>query len=234
LRFPASPLNHRELWRFEATMKNLTNTARALACAAIILPVAALAAGEPDQHVRGTISAITATTLTVATPTGPVNVIFGAKTAVVGVVPATAADIKPGTFIGTANVPGAARALEVVVFPKAMAGTGEGDYAWDLPAGGKKTSTMTNGTVAMSGGKHSMMTNATVKSMSGGTMKSVMLTYKGGTKTVSIPDNAPIVRVVPGTKALLAKGAHIVAFPGKNAGAVPFIVVGEKGVVPPM
>lgn len=217
-------------------MKNITTVVRALACAAIILPVAALAAGEPDQHVRGTISTVSATTIVVSTPAGPVSVAFDAKTAVVGVVPATMGDIKPGTFIGAANVPGsgAARALEVVVFPKAMAGTGEGDYAWDLPAGGKKTSTMTNGTVAMSARKHSMMTNATVKSMSGSAMKTMTLTYKGGSKVVSIPDNAPIVRVVPGTKALLAKGAHIVAFPGKNNGPAPFIVVGEKGVVPPM
>ncbi len=217
-------------------MKNITTAARALACAAIILPVTVLAAGEPDRHVRGTISTVSATSVVVATPTGPVSVALDAKTAVVGVVPATIADIKTGTFIGTANVPGpgAARALEVVVFPKSMAGTGEGDYAWDLPAGGKKSSTMTNGTVAMSDGKKSMMTNATVKSTSGSTMKTMTLTYKGGSKTVSIPENAPIVRVVPGTKALLAKGAHVVAFPGAKAGASPFIIVGEKGVVPPM
>ena len=217
-------------------MKNITTAARALTCAAIILPVAALAAGEPDRHVRGTISSVTANAISVSTPGGPVSITLDAKTAVVGVVPATIRDIAPGTFIGTANVPGpgAARALEVVVFPKAMTGTGEGDYAWDLPAGGKKTSTMTNGTVAMSAGKHSMMTNATVKSMSGSAMKTMTLNYKGGSKTVSIPDNAPIVRVVPGTRALLAKGAHVVAFPGAKDAASPFIVVGEKGVVPPM
>ena len=217
-------------------MKNFTTAARALACAAIILPVAALAAAEPDHHVRGTVSTVTATTILVSTPGGPVRITLDAKTAVVGVVPATMADIEPGTFIGTANVPGpgAARALEVVVFPKSMVGLGEGDYAWDLPANGKKASMMTNGTVSMSASKHSMMTNATVKRLSGSGMKTMTLTYKGGSKVVSIPDNAPIVRVVPGTKALLAKGARVVAFPGKNGGPAPFIVVGEKGVVPPM
>ena len=48
------------------------------------------------------------------------------------------------------------------------------------------------------------------------------LTYEGGWKVVGISDNAPIVRV------------DVVVFPGKNDGPAPFIIVGEKGVVPPM
>ena len=40
------------------------------------------------------------------------------------------ADIKPGTFIGTATNgdESGLKALEVVVFPAAMKGTGEGHY----------------------------------------------------------------------------------------------------------
>ncbi|WP_252721386.1 hypothetical protein, partial [Acinetobacter baumannii] len=43
--------------------------------------------------------------------------------------------IAPGSFIGTAAEPGPdgqLQALEVLVFPEALRGTGEGHYPWDL------------------------------------------------------------------------------------------------------
>ena len=194
--------------------------------------IAANAAGAPVMHVRGTISAVAGNRITVTTAKGPVVVMLGKKTRIAGVIPGTVDDITTGTFIGTANVPGpgAARALEVVVFPKALAGTGEGDYGWDLPGGGNAKSAMTNGTVVAP--KSSMMTNATVTHVKNGPIKTVSLAYKGGTKTVSIPPGAPIVRVVPASKSLLVVGAHVfVAPPLTAAGA---IIVGEQGAVPPM
>ena len=104
--------------------------------ASAILPTAASAAPMP-QHVRGTISAVTATSLTVATANGPVSLALAPDLKVAGVLPATADSIVPGTFVGTANVPGAgaARALEVVVFPDAMRGTGEGRLRVGLALG---------------------------------------------------------------------------------------------------
>jgi hypothetical protein len=113
-------------------------------------PLAALADPAVPHHVRGTVASVSGDKVTIATAQGPVVVTVSPKTHYAGVIPGSASDITPGTFIGTANVngPGAARALEVVVFPKAMNGTGEGDYPWDLPAGGGHMSAMTNGTVA--------------------------------------------------------------------------------------
>jgi hypothetical protein len=55
-------------------------------------------------------------------------------------------DIKPGSYIGAAGIPqpdGSQKALEVHVFPPAMAGTGDGHRPFDLAP----NSTMTNGTV---------------------------------------------------------------------------------------
>jgi hypothetical protein len=49
---------------------------------------------------------------------------------------AVMADIKQGTFIGTATatqLDSTLRSLEVVVFPDSIRGTGEGHYPWDLP-----------------------------------------------------------------------------------------------------
>ena len=195
--------------------------------------LAASAAGDaPVAHVRGTISAISGNRATIATKSGPVTITLTPKTRIAGVIPGTVDDISNGTFIGTANVPGpgAARALEVVVFPKAMAGTGEGDYAWDLPAGGNARSAMTNGTVVAP--KASMMTNATVTHVKNGPIKTVSLAYKGGTKVVSIPPGAPIVKVVPGSKALLVVGAHVFVAPPLSG--VRAVIVGEQGAVPPM
>ena len=192
----------------------------------------AVCADAPAAHVRGTVSAIAGDKVTIATAHGPVVVTGTAATKFAGVTPGSPSDIAPGTFIGTANVPGdgAARALEVVVFPKALAGTGEGDYPWDLPAPGGHSSSMTNGTVATP--RASSMTNATVSTISGGSTRTVTLTYKGGTKKVAIEPGTPIVRIGPASRALLVPGAHVVAFP--PADAVSRIVIGEKGAVPPM
>jgi len=193
----------------------------------------ALAVDMPLQHhVRGTVSVVAGNKLTITTAQGPVVVTIGPETKYAGVLPASVDDITTGTFIGTANVPGpgAARALEVVVFPAALAGTGEGDYPWDLPASGGHMSAMTNGTVAAP--KLSSMTNATVSHVANGPVKTVTLTYKGGTKVVAIPAGAPIVRIGPASKALVVVGAHVVVFPPLSA--VRRIVVGEKGAIPPM
>ncbi len=117
-------------------------------------------------HVRGTVASLNGSTLTVKTREGPTEAVAlkpGSK--VMGVVAASLADIKPGDFVGVASLPRAAGgdgAVEVLVFPADMKGTGEGSYPWDL----KPKSTMTNATVA----------NA-VKDVEGRTLT---LAYKGG------------------------------------------------------
>jgi hypothetical protein len=194
----------------------------------------ALAAAAP-QHVRGTIASYAAGTLVVDTASGPVSIRVPHKARIAGIVPGSIDDIKSGTFIGTANAPvdGTARALEVVVFPDSMRGTGEGDYPWDLPAGGKH-SAMTNGTIAAP--KMSSMTNATVSHVGTGAMRTVTVNSKGGTKRIAIPPNAPVVRVAPGTRALFTKGTHVFVVAGRQAGALTalFVAAGENGTVPPM
>jgi hypothetical protein len=208
-----------------------------LGAAAVLIANAAapvLAAAAP-QHVRGTIASFKADTLVVDTTSGPVSVRVPEKARIAGILPGTAGDIKSGAFIGTANAPvdGTARALEVVVFPDSMRGTGEGDYPWDLPAGGKH-SAMTNGTIAAP--KMSSMTNATVSHVGTGAMRTVTVNYKGGTKRIVIPPDAPIVRVAPGTRALFTKGTHVFVVAGPQAGALTalFVAAGENGTVPPM
>jgi hypothetical protein len=188
----------------------------------------AIAAPSPTRaaemvHVRGAIVSLDGSTLTVKTREGPdaaVTLKPGFKVA--GIAKASVSDIKPGDFVGIASLPTAAGgdgAVEVLVFPPAMKGTGEGSYPWDL----KPKSSMTNATV----------TNA-VEGVEGRTLK---LSYKGGEKTISVADGIPIVTFGPATQADLKPGATVFV-PAQRAddGALSagFVAVGTNGVNPPM
>ena len=193
------------------------------ATVAIPAVLGAQAATAADVHIRGTVASVEGSKVTVKTQDGKtVMLTLSDAWRYGGVTKASMADIKEGTFIGTANVADAsgAKALEVVVFPDAMRGTGEGDYGWDL----KPNSSMTNATVS----------NA-VKGVDGQT---VTLNYKGGQKKVTIAPETPIVTVGPATAADVKAGAAV--FVAGSTGASPdmlekgFIAVGKDGVIPPM
>ncbi len=196
----------------------------AIAFAATVLASAsAFAADGTPVRVRGTVVSLDGSKLVVKARDGKdVAVNLADNYAALAVVKASMADIKEGTFIGTATVTQpdtTLKSVEVVVFPEKMRGTAEGHYPWDL-------------------GPASMMTNANVakavKSVNGQT---VTLTYKGGEKTIEIPADVPVVALVPGTKEEIKPGA-IVFVPtmrqpdgALNGGAVLF---GKDGLTPPM
>lgn len=195
-----------------------------VALAAALGFLAAGAARADNIHERGTITSLDGSVLKIKDRDGKdvmLNLDDGWK--IVGASKATMADIKPGTFIGTATTgeDTGMKAVEVVVFPEAMKGTGEGHYAWDLQPGGK-----------------TMMTNATVNNEVKGTDgKTVTLTYKGGEKKVDIKDDTPIVQLGDATRADLVPGAKVFV----NASAMTgdklekgAVVVGKDGVTPPM
>ncbi|WP_370648064.1 hypothetical protein [Phyllobacterium meliloti] len=195
----------------------------ALGAAMATLPAQAQTSADQRVRVRGTVSSIDATTLTVKTREGATTrVALKSGWQVAGVVKASVDDIKPGDFVGIASLPkadGGDGALEVLIFPAAMKGTGEGSYSWDL----KPNSSMTNATVADA-----------VKSVDG---RTVTVKYQGKDKKISIADGTPIVTFAPATTADLTPGA-VVFVPGEKAadGAIftSRVVVGTKGVVPPM
>jgi hypothetical protein len=210
--------------------------AAAVVVAAILASVSGVnAAPPPTQQLRGSIVSSTATSLTVQTADGAVTVGFGPKTKFVDASAGSIADIAPGKFLGIGSVPGTGfnRALEVSVFADSMRGTGEGDYPWD-PGTRPRHSTMTNGTVAAPKSQ-SMMTNATVGAMSGSGQKTITMNYKGGSRTLVIPADTPVIRVAPGTKALLAAGKPVFVIATKAAAPnALFVVVGRHGMVLPL
>ena len=195
------------------------------ATAAVLLAMAIGGSARATDVVRtrGTVVSLEGSKLVVHPKEGAdVTINLPEKFSVLAVVKASMADIKPGTFIGTATMTkpdSTLRSMEVVVFPEGMKGTGEGHYPWDLPG----SSAMTNATV----------TNA-VKGVDGQT---VTMTYKGGEKKIEIPADVPVVTLFPATAADIKPG-EAVFVPGQRGedGAIHASVVlfGKDGVVPPM
>ena len=208
--------------RLTARMLLATSTL-ALPVAYLAVPATAQAQNAEQTHVRGSIVSVKGNAIKVKTREGKtvdVTLADGAKIA--GVARASITDIKSGDFVGIASLPkadGGDGALEVLIFPPAMKGLGEGSYGWDL----KPNSSMTNATVA----------NA-VKGVDGHT---VTVTYHGKEKKIAIPEGTPVVTLGPaGTKDLVAGAiVFIPAMKDAKGGLVaPQVVVGANGVVPPM
>ncbi len=199
---------------------------RSLAWAVGLSALAAspLALAQPaPTRVRGVVDTFASPDLSVTSREGPKVAIRLADTArVVAVKKATLADVKPGSYVGIAAMPrpdGSQLAIEVLIFPEAMRGTGEGHRPWDL----MPESTMTNATVAETVGKVEGQT--------------LTLTYKDGQKTVIVPPEAPIVTFVPAERADIKPGTRVVVTVVRAVEGPALsgsIVVGKDGIDPPM
>lgn len=181
------------------------------------------ALAQEAQRVRGAIESLNGNTLVVKTREGTEQTVkLKPDWKVRGIRKASVEDIKTGDFVGVASLPkadGGDGALEVLIFPAAMKGTGEGSRPWDL----KPNSTMTNATVAKA-----------VKAVDGHT---ITLTYQGKEKTISIADDTPIVTIAPAGKKDLVAGARVIVIGERAAdGTVSSanVTVGTNGAVPPM
>jgi hypothetical protein len=184
---------------------------------------------NPTVRLRATIEKVDAISLTVRERSGEViTLVRPAEMDVSEVYPLSLADIKPGSYIGTAAMPqpdGSQLALEVLVFPEAARGAGEGHRPWDL----RPDSTMTNATVADLA--------AAPTSVPGG--QKLTLRYKDGEKTVIVPPNVPVVSFKPGKAdetALLVPGAKVMITAQEKAGKPTAlrVIVGRNGFAPPM
>jgi hypothetical protein len=197
---------------------------RMIICAALLtaVGVSGASAQQPQtMRVRGTIEKVDGNTVVVKSTDGAeVTLTLTANAAIVGVVKATLADIKPGSFVGSAAMPqadGSQKALEVHIFAESQRGTGEGHRPFTVP-----NSTMTNGTVGD-------MVTAT----DGGTLT---VKYKDGEKKIVVPPGVPIVRYEIGDRSELKPGVHITALNAvkKQDGSIeaPRLNVGRDGIVP--
>jgi hypothetical protein len=217
--------------------------------ATFAIPTMAVAQSE---RVRGTIESVEQNSMTVQTlQGGKVKVALTDATKYVTVVKSSLSNVAKGSFIGTATKGSGdfQVALEVVVFPPSMRGTGEGHYGWDalpdatLAGGGSVASSMTNGTVeaASSSGPESnvntTMTNGDVQAASEqGGAKSITVTYKGGKQTILVPPTAPIVAFQPADHSAVMVGAHVFIKASEDGGKATAdqVAVGKDGLTPPM
>ena len=190
-----------------------------LIAAAIALP--ALAQTTP-RRVRGTIDGLDGSTLMVTSREGEaLRITLAPAYTVAAVVPADLSSVKPGAYIGTAATgpKDKLRAVEVLIFPEAARGSGEGHGPWDLLPG-------------------STMTNAAIEADAAGTDgRELTLLFKGERLVVTVPPGTPIVTFEPGTPAMLTKGAKV--FIGAQQAAdgtlsTARVNVGKDGFTPPM
>lgn len=194
-----------------------------LMIALAVAAVAAPAAAQAPMLIRGTVTTATASQLTIKPKAGGAPVVVGLTPdwTVSVTKPVDISQIKPGSFIGTAEMPkeeGVGRSLEVHVFPPGVK-IGEGHYGWDLKPGSK----MTNGTV----GK--------VKQV--GKSRELEVSYSTGQRKIVVPAGVPIVQITGGERAHVKAGSKvfIVAGPKPGGGLITNSVsVGVNGAAPPM
>jgi hypothetical protein len=199
-------------------------TAAALSFGAVILTGFNGAAIAADiMRIRGVIETSDGSKMTVKTREGASTAIaLATSVKVMAVAKASVEDIKPGDFVGIASLPkskGGDGAVEVLIFPAAMKGTGEGSYPWDL----KPQSTMTNATVS----------NA-VKEVEG---HEITVKVNGKDKTISVADGTVVVTLAPAIAADLKPGATVFVPTERGTDGMltaGFVIVGANGIVPPM
>ncbi|MDE1159227.1 MAG: hypothetical protein PW791_13350 [Neorhizobium sp.] len=205
------------------TNRILTTTFQSLAAGAVVTVIAAHGAYAADKvRLSGVIESVKDDTLQMKSVDGKeIMVMIGPQMKIMGMKNATVADIKPGDFVGVGSEPtasGVNGAVQVVIFPASMKGTGEGDRAWNVRPNGQ----MTNATVADA-----------VKSVDG---PSLTLAYKGGQRKVNIPAGTTILALASATKDDLKPGAAL-SVQGETSGddmvTAEALRVGIDGATPP-
>ena len=197
----------------------------------IAAAAAALSIGASAQtaRVHGVIAYVDAHSMVIKDRSGEVvTIVRPDGLRVTEVLPYKLSDIKANSFVGAGAKPqpdGSQRAVQVVVFPESMRGTGEGFRAWDVVPNG----TMTNATV-------STLEGAPV-SVHGG--KKLLLKYQGGEQTVIVAPGTPVVTLRPAMNdqaALLVPGAQVVVSAQVKDGqpTASSVLVGRNGYVPPL
>ncbi len=212
-------------------MRNFAKMARrtlwvaaALVAVLPVLPAGAQNAAPATVRMRGTIQAITPTSVTVKDRSGEVvELAMNDKVVVTEVFPIALDAIQPGSYIGTAALPqadGSLKAIAVTVFTDAQRNVPQGHFPFNL----QPQSTMTNAVV-----------DGMVSAADAGAARRLQLKYKDGEKTLDVPADAPIVTSRPGDTSLLVVGASVSLFAQEINGKPTLLRVnaGRNGFVLP-
>jgi hypothetical protein len=193
----------------------------AVATAQTSAPASPSADASPLVRVRGNLTAVSATSVTLKTREGEtLGLALAPDAAISEVHPIELSEIRAGSFVGVGAVPqpdGSQRAVAVTVFPESARGTGEGHRPFSLVPQG----TMTNATVAE------------VAAAPEG--RKLVVRYKDGEKTIVIPPGTPVSTYGPGDRSMLVPGASVAVSARSIAGKPTAlrISVGRDGFVLP-
>jgi riboflavin synthase alpha subunit len=181
-------------------MNQMTRRIFGMAGFALLLATSASFAQQPPQtvRVRGTIEAVNGGVLTVKSRDGSNLTIKLADNARVSIaVKVPLSEVKVNSYVAVTAMPqadGSQRATEVMIFPEALRGTGEGHGPWDS----RPQSTMTNATVTQ-----------TVAGVDGETLT---VKYKNEEKKIIVPSDAAVITTKPADKSDLKPGVKIFIF----------------------
>lgn len=205
----------------------LTLTRRTLGVAGLAIIATATAVwaqpAAPTVRVRGEITKVDGTTLTVKSRSGEtLTVKLAEPPRIAAMIKSSLADIKGDSFIGVSAMPqpdGSQKAFAIHIFLDAQRGVVADRFSdWDSRPG----ATMTNGIVA-----------STVVSNDG---QNLVVKHQGGEKKVVVPPGTPIAKYVPGTAADLKPGAKVFVGAAKKEAdgtlTAPNIAVG-RDIDPP-
>jgi hypothetical protein len=149
--------------------------------------------------VRGAVVSATGSALVLQSDSGQVTITLAQPYHVFSRAPGSLSDVKQSTFIGVTTVKqpdGSEQATEIHIFPEELRGLGEGSRMM-APAASATASRMTNGNVSAS--TQSRMSNGNVSSTNGSTL---VVEYKGGSQTVTVPPNTPVTEMKETSKPL--------------------------------
>ena len=173
------------------------------------------------MRVRGSVGQLSGDVLEVRDRGGEIiRVRLADPLTVLAVMRAGPDDLKPGSSVGVASVPGedgTSRALEVTVVPPGGRNNPL-DGPWDLTP----SSRMTNGTVGSL-----VMANG----------RTITVDYGPGERKIVVPDDVPVVTFEPGDRAMLTQGAVVTVFARRAEDgtlSASAVAVGKAGIVPPM
>ena len=195
------------------------------AVATLLLALPSFAQQAQPVRIRGAIESIDGPNLNIKSRSGEtLKVRLAANPRVSAIVKASAADLKPNTYIGVTSVPasdGSERAVAVHIFPEERRGTAEGRMNWDLLPDSK----MTNGALNL----------LQVQGVQGGIMT---VTYKGQEAKIALTPETKIVAFSGGDKSELKPGTQIMIFAATRGEdgtlEAPAISYGRDGLTPPM
>jgi len=191
-----------------------------------LLAVPAAAQNPPEgtpTRIRGTVEKLDGQTLTVKSREGQqLTIALAPNFTVSYLVKKTLGDVKAGDYVATTSMKGTDgknHAVELRIFPEALRGTAEGQFAWDLMP-------------------DSLMTNATVSGVTGAPQgQTLKVNYKGNESEIVVGTDTPVFGYGSGDASLLKPGAAIfmVALKKPDGGLSAARVTAEKdGVKPPM